>query len=239
MSNAATSEASLTGTATYRERIALPAGAVFEATLEDVTRADAPAEVLGRTRIDAPGNPPFKFTIPYDPARIDPAHRYTVRAKVTVDERLMFTTDTHYPVLSGRSPRHADVLMRMAHPSTAETSTATLENTYWKLMRLGGEAVAVADGQREPHFILQPEEKRVAGSGGCNRLMGSYTLEGERLAFSQMAGTKMACPQGMDVEQAFHAALGKVASWRIDGETLELFDTSGTLVAQFESRYMR
>jgi hypothetical protein len=29
------------GTATYRERIALPRGAVLEATLEDVSRADA------------------------------------------------------------------------------------------------------------------------------------------------------------------------------------------------------
>ena len=31
------------GTATYRERIALPSAAVFEATLEEVSRADAPA----------------------------------------------------------------------------------------------------------------------------------------------------------------------------------------------------
>ena len=54
MSNAAPSEASLTGTATYRERIALPPGAVFEATLEDVSRADAPAEVLGRTQMESP-----------------------------------------------------------------------------------------------------------------------------------------------------------------------------------------
>jgi len=239
MSNAAPSEASLICTATYRERIALPAGAVFEATLEDVSRADAPAEVLGRTRIDSPGNPPFKFTIPYDPARIDPVHRYTVRAKVTVDEQLMFTTDTHYSVLSEGAPRHADVLMRMAPRSTAETSTATLENTYWKLMRLGGETVAVADGKREPHFILQPEQKLVAGSGGCNRLIGSYALDGEKLSFSQVAGTRMACPDGMDVEQAFHTALRNVATWRIDDETLELFDASGALVAQFESRYMK
>jgi uncharacterized lipoprotein YbaY len=34
-------ETTVTGTATYRERIALPAGAVFEAILEDVSRADA------------------------------------------------------------------------------------------------------------------------------------------------------------------------------------------------------
>jgi len=40
-------------------------------------------------------------------------------------------------------------------------------------------------------------------------------------------------------EQAFHTALRNVATWRIDDETLELFDASGALVAQFESRYMK
>jgi putative lipoprotein len=39
------------GTATYRERMALPAGAAFEATLEDVSRADAPAETIARQRV--------------------------------------------------------------------------------------------------------------------------------------------------------------------------------------------
>ena len=36
----------VTGTATYRERMALPANAVFEAVLEDVSKADAPASRL-------------------------------------------------------------------------------------------------------------------------------------------------------------------------------------------------
>jgi copper homeostasis protein (lipoprotein) len=110
-------------------------------------------------------------------------------------------------------------------------SAATLENTYWKLMRLGLQPVTVADNQREPHFVLQSETKRVSGSGGCNRMMGRYTLDGDKLAFSQMAGTMMACPEGMDVEQAFHAALQKVTTWRTDGETLELFDAAGVSVA--------
>jgi len=106
-------------------------------------------------------------------------------------------------------------------------------------MRLGSYAVTVADNQREPHFILQSDQKRVAGSGGCNRMMGSYTLDGSKLTVSQMAGTMMACAQGMDVERAFHAALPRVASWRIDGEKLELFDAEGASVAEFESRYMK
>jgi len=61
----------ITGSATYRERIALPPGTVFEATLEDVSRADAPAEVVGRVRVEKPGQPPFRFSIAYDPARWD------------------------------------------------------------------------------------------------------------------------------------------------------------------------
>jgi hypothetical protein len=41
-------EGAVKGTASYRERMALPPGAVLEATLEDVSRADAAAEVIGR-----------------------------------------------------------------------------------------------------------------------------------------------------------------------------------------------
>jgi hypothetical protein len=33
--------------------------------------------------------------------------------------------------------------------------------------------------------------------------------------------------------------VGKVARWRIDGEKLELLDTAGSTVAQFESRSMK
>jgi uncharacterized lipoprotein YbaY len=36
---------SIQGTATYRERMALPPSAAFEATVEDVSRADAPADI--------------------------------------------------------------------------------------------------------------------------------------------------------------------------------------------------
>jgi heat shock protein HslJ len=118
----------------------------------------------------------------------------------------------------------------------ATSASQRLENTYWKLVRLGSAPVTATEQQREPHFVLQPETGRVTGSGGCNRMAGSYTLAGDKLTFGQMAGTRMACPDGMDVESAFHKALGEVASWRIEGNTLELLDAAGVSIAQFESR---
>ncbi len=85
--------AEISGTALYRERMALPANAVFEATLEDVTRADAPATIVGQARIVRPPAPPIEFRIPFDRADIDARHRYVVRARITVDGRAMFVTE--------------------------------------------------------------------------------------------------------------------------------------------------
>ena len=92
----------LQGTAAYRERLMLPPDAVFEAQLQDIARADAPAKVLGRARVDPAGQPPFAFEIAYDEAAVEPRGRYAVRATITHQGRLLFTTDRIYPVLDGR-----------------------------------------------------------------------------------------------------------------------------------------
>ena len=100
----AADEGLVTGTASYRERIALPPGAVFEAFLEDVTLADAPADQLGRCRSPIPGKPPFAFEIDFDPAKVDPSHIYAVRAQVSVGRKLIFVSDTMNPVLTQGAP---------------------------------------------------------------------------------------------------------------------------------------
>lgn len=107
---------SVRGTALYAEPIALPPGAVFEATLADVARADAPAEPLGRVTLDGSEGPPFAFSIPYDPARIDPRGRYAVRARITLDGQLLFTSDTLHPVISGGHPDTVEIPLRQVGP---------------------------------------------------------------------------------------------------------------------------
>ncbi len=98
----------VTGTAAYRERIAMLPGTVFEAVLEDVSLADAPATVLGSYVNDDAGNPPYGFAIDYDAAAIQPGHRYAVRARLTgPDGRLLFVTDTLAPVLTQGQSRTA------------------------------------------------------------------------------------------------------------------------------------
>lgn len=69
-----------------------------------------------------------------------------------------------------------------------------------------------------------------------NRFIGSYQLDGKRLGFIQMAGTRMACVEGMEQEEAFLKALESTASWEITGEHLELYDAGGGMLLRFEAR---
>lgn len=75
---------------------------------------------------------------------------------------------------------------------------------------------------------------RVTGSGGCNRIVGQARIEGAAIGFSQMASTRMACPQAvMDQEQKFLTALGEVRRWRIDEPRRKLIleDGNGAVLA--------
>ena len=434
------------GTATYRERIALTPDAVFEAMLEDVSKADAPAVVIRSVRVDKPGQVPIRFAIPFDPARIDQSRSYSVRARILVGQQLLFTTDQAYPVLTRGHGNEVQLLMRMvaaskpaskavqtaplanlpasfvgelpcadcpgiryqlnlfpdrvffsrmtylgrsddnnfddigtwvlssdrstiilkggrdapamfrikdentlrmldvegrdiesplnyelrrtksmealeprltmrgmyryyadaglftecltrrrwpvaqekdnaalesayakarlttgeellvslegqvamrpkvegqgAQPTLvverfvgvwpgetcgARFSAAALENTHWKLTRLGGKAVNVPAKQREPYLVLNNKTKRIDGFGGCNRFTGTYQQNGDRLTLEKIAMTFMACPEEMDTEREFIGVLEQIRSWKILGSYLELIDGNGTSLARFEA----
>ncbi|MGB2893571.1 MAG: YbaY family lipoprotein, partial [Albidovulum sp.] len=78
--------------------MALPPGLTFEAIIEDISRAGAPAEALARITIENPGQPPIDFAIEYDPADLQPQAIYALRATIRRSDMLLFTTDTITPV---------------------------------------------------------------------------------------------------------------------------------------------
>lgn len=102
--------AAITGTATYRERIALPADAELVVQLLDVSLADAPSTVVAEQRI-APVRVPAAFTLTYDPAQIDQRHSYAVSARVERGGTQLFVTDTRHPVLTQGGSSTVDIIM--------------------------------------------------------------------------------------------------------------------------------
>lgn len=106
--------AQVTGTVSYRERLALLPGVVVKVQLADVSRADAKAIVIGEQVITTDGNqPPFRFALPYDPAMIKPQNTYAVSARLEdADGRLRFVTDQRYAVITRGAPTHVDLVLR-------------------------------------------------------------------------------------------------------------------------------
>ena len=67
----------ISGEVWYRERIALPPGAEVIVTLEDQSRADAPATVITDYTHTVDGSGPYTFRLVYDPTAIGPGSSTT------------------------------------------------------------------------------------------------------------------------------------------------------------------
>lgn len=114
-----------------------------------------------------------------------------------------------------------------------------LINTYWKLVTLDDTPVVALENFREAHLVLHQEASRLAGATGCNSLMGSFRVENERIAFDQIASTKMACPTAqMKTERDFLTALKQVTAWSVDGATLLLMGDNNEPLAVFEAVHL-
>ena len=97
--------AAVSGTVSYRQRIALPPEAQLVLKLEDVSLADAPSVVIAEKTIETAGRQvPIPFVLTYDPDEIQPQNRYVVRAQIFYGDQLRWTSTTAYPVITQDSP---------------------------------------------------------------------------------------------------------------------------------------
>ena len=206
------------GTATYRERMALPPGVVFEASLEDVTRAGSTADVIGRTREDSPPSPPIPFEINFDSRRIQPKNTYVVRARILVGDSLLFTTDASHPVLTQGKGNEVSVLMRRASAAAPSASPATgaareLSGTSWRLVRFqSSDDTTLTPDDRSKYTLAFGADSRISARVDCNRGSGTWKASGSQLAIGPLALTRAACPPG-PLHDRFARDLGFVRSY--------------------------
>lgn len=102
----------VSGTVTYRQRSALPTGAVLIVRIVDVSRADTTATVVAEQRIDTAGKQvPISFDLAYDRDRIVERNSYAVQAEIRDGNRLLFITETRYPVITQGNPKNVELVV--------------------------------------------------------------------------------------------------------------------------------
>ena len=220
------SAGTVSGTATYRERIAVPEDATLYVELQDISRADAPAVTLAAQRYALTGVP-TDFQLNFDDALIKDGMTYAVRGSIFRDDQLLFTTDTANPVLTNGAGDTANLVLVQVSGQGA----ATLEDTNWTVIGIDGSTL---DVERPPQLSFG-QGGAFGGFGGCNRFTGQAELTGDRLGFpDNMAATLMACPPELEqVEDQFFAALQGVTAYAVAGDSLVLLDASGEPVLKF------
>lgn len=118
-------------------------------------------------------------------------------------------------------------------PATPEpTSTPDLAGTTWALTRIGENPPAVTGDA----WLRFGENGEIAGSTGCNNLVGNYAVDGNALTFGMLGSTKKACPDDdlMAQDASVPEALTNVTGWHVDGDG-RLHLTGGTELV-FEPR---
>ena len=121
--------ASVSGSVTYRERLALSPGAKLVVELRDVSYQDAAAPLIARQTISDPGQVPIKFKVEYNRDDIDSRNVYSITARIVEsDDRLAFINDTAYEVITRGKPSKVDVLLVLVQPPPDQVE----EGTDWR-----------------------------------------------------------------------------------------------------------
>ncbi|WP_255331389.1 META domain-containing protein [Methanocalculus taiwanensis] len=108
-----------------------------------------------------------------------------------------------------------------------------LPGTEWELTAIAITSVNLVKGTT---ITLAFDEESLGGTAGCNLYFGSYTLDEYRISIEGIGSTLMYCgdPGVMEQEQLYLSLLSDVATVRIDGDTLTLFDADGVESLIFE-----
>jgi len=107
--------------------------------------------------------------------------------------------------------------------SCGSKTSNTLVGT-WKLVSYGESANLTHPVPEVDTSITFNEDGSVNGNVGCNSFGGKYKLSGEKIVFSELFSTEMACEELLMTQESFVLTL-------FEGETTFIYEESnGTLV---------
>jgi len=112
----------------------------------------------------------------------------------------------------------------------SDSSTPSLVGTFWILQTLEGKTISHPDDPRLIGFELQESENRIVGFGGCNNFFGTYNLsQPDKISFSPIGATKMACLTTTFNENDFFAVFEGVNNYQIRDQILTLYQDNEVL----------
>ncbi|HYC31462.1 MAG TPA: META domain-containing protein [Gemmatimonadales bacterium] len=146
-------------------------------------------------------------------------------------------------VMSGQSFSHTVAIRMDEHELRGcgrPLMNGELTERYWKLTELGGKPARTPRHGREAHLRLRAEGGEAGGSTGCNSFGGHYELAGERIRFSRVVSTLMACDDpAINAQEAEFLRMLEAADRAVAvGDDLTLY-AGDRVLARFAAVWLR
>lgn len=105
----------------------------------------------------------------------------------------------------------------------------------WELIELSGNGMAGGSNNKPPFILFDAQAARVNGFAGCNNFRGSYKAREEnRISFSKIVATRMACPE-LSIETALLQVLETADNYTIADGILSINKARMAPLARFKA----
>lgn len=225
----------VSGEVTYRERIALPEGGSLRISLIDLAAPGTP-RVSAEAKLATPGQVPLNFDLGFDDGLLLADHSYGLVAEIVAGGAIWFRNNQPVAIDAAALATEIEIVVNFAgkiidpRAKPVVTINPDLLETTWTAETIGG--TPTLPGVESSLAIAS--DMRAGGRGGCNSYFAQALIEGDKLAFSAVAATRMACLGGAsEQETKFFEALAATRFFRLAEDRLYLVDANGKDLATF------
>ena len=124
--------------------------------LRDTSYADGPAPLIARQTISSPGQIPIKFNVGYNREDISSRNRYSISADIIEsDDRLAFTNDTSYEVITNGNLDKVDMLLVLVQPPAELVPNGSTEKDWRTWVEVPVSVIWAKLIPNEPEHLLR------------------------------------------------------------------------------------
>ena len=123
----------------------------------------------------------------------------------------------------------------------SSTPGAPLTGTYWKINTIFENEIGVVNDNREPQISFRGgDANTLMATVGCNKITASFTQDEGNLSIGPAKATRMACFGAVaKAENDLLGLLARVTRYKIDGDSLVLLGSGGTVLAELSAVYLK
>lgn len=225
----------LPGEVTYRERMALPDGAVLRIELVDLALPGRP-----RLSVSAPtgaGQVPLAFTLTFEDSLILPRHDYALNAEIRAGD-ILFRNAEPLAVTPLAQTEPIVIVTSPVGRNDQPSSEPSSEAPSLPLLDITWSATSIGETPVPPGVditLLIEGDMRAGGVGGCNSFFSQATVTADSFAIGEIARTQRSCLYERNMlEKSYFDALKASVSWVMDNDTLTLLDGAAKPTVVFE-----